>query len=75
MLVTGLDSVAQNSREIDKEATFGGSTLDGQSPSASEGCPRIDLPAVGRERDRLEGDPSRHHARELHQQHRLQLLY
>lgn len=63
------------SGEIYKEATFGGSEIDGQPTGDREGRIRIDLPASRRKRDRLEGDPGRHHARELHQQHRVQLLY
>lgn len=64
-----------NSGEIDKEATFGGSPIDGQPAGDRESRLRIDLPASRRERYRLESDSSRHHARELHQQHRVQLLY
>lgn len=63
------------SGEIYKEATFGGSEVYGQSAGAREGGAGVHLPAPRRERHRLEGDPSRHHAREFHQQHRLQFLH
>lgn len=63
------------SGEIYKEATLSGSEIYGQPAGDRESRARINLPTSRRERYRLEGNPSRHHARELHQQHRLQLLY
>lgn len=50
-----------------KEAAFGGSEVYGQPAGARQGCVGVHLPASRRERHRLEGDPSRHHERELHQ--------
>lgn len=55
------------SREKYKEAAFGGSPVYGQPAGARQSRPGVHLPVARRERDRLEGDPSRDHARELHQ--------
>lgn len=63
------------SRQVYKEAAFGGSAVDGQPARARQSGAGIHLPASGRERYRLEGHSRRHHARKLHQQHRLQLLH
>ena len=63
------------SGEIYKEAAFGGSEIYGQSAGARESRSGVHLPPPRRECHRLEGDPSRHHAREFHQQHRLQFLH
>lgn len=63
------------SGEIYKEAAFGGSEVYGQSAGTREGRAGVHLPAPRGECHRLEGDPRRHHAREFHQQHRVQFLH
>lgn len=67
--------IITNSREVHQEAAPRRSSFDGEPARDSQGGSGVHLPAAGWERHRLEGHPRRHHARELHQQHRCELQH
>lgn len=66
---------ACRSCERDQEAAVGRSAEYGQPSSRRQDGTRVHLSAAGRQRDRLEGYQDCRHARELHQQHRVQLQH
>lgn len=66
---------ACRSCERDQEAAVGRGAEYGQPSSRRQDGARVHLSAAGRQRDRLEGYQDCRHARELHQQHRVQLQH
>lgn len=66
---------ACRSRERDQEAAVGRGAEYGQPSGCRQDGARVHMSAAGRQRDGLEGYQDRRYARELHQQHRVQLQH
>ena len=59
-----------DSRQVDQEAAPGGSEVDADATCRRQAGARVDLPAAGRQRHRLEANPLSHCPRKLYQYNR-----